>query len=267
VHYVDPADSRAYLNEFTRLARAARDHNVSLVTGAGAAPALTGALAAMLAGEFDRIGEIHVLLSPGIGDERELATTRAVLQSAGGATAKTGARGRDARAPAWSQKLALPDPVGGRRGYLCDLPDVELFGRQFGARAVIARAGLAPGLLSALLALLAGLRRRGWIERLSPFAGGLVRLGARLTRAEADIAAIRVAVRGSRDGAEQEYVACLIGRASAGPAMAAAPIIALVRTWLERGPGEAGASPCVGLIDFGDLKPELARHDIVLVRQ
>jgi hypothetical protein len=126
---------------------------------------------------------------------------------------------------------------------------------------------LAPGLLSKLLALLALLRRRGWIEQLSPFAAALVRVGARLTRAEADAAAIRVAVRGSRNGVEQEHVACLIGRASAGPAMAAAPIVTLVRTWLEQGVRDAGALPCIGLLDFADLKPELARHDIVLVRE
>jgi saccharopine dehydrogenase-like NADP-dependent oxidoreductase len=267
VHYVDPGDTRAYLTEFTRLARTAREHDVLLVTGAGAAPAVTSALAAMLATEFDRVSEIQVLLSPGIGDERELATTRAVLERAGAPLAKVSARGREAREMAWSQKFDLPDPVGRRRGYLCDLPDLDLFQRHFGARTVIARAGLAPGVLSKLLALFAALRRGGWMAQLSPFAAGLVRLGARLTRAEADAAAIRVAVRGSRHGVEQEHVACLIGRASAGPAMAAAPIVTLVRTWLEQGVRDTGALACIGLLDLSDLKPELARHDIVLVRQ
>lgn len=261
VHYVDPAESREYIAEFARLAREAREHDALLVTGAGATPAVTSALAGLLAAEFDRVGEIHVFITPGTGDERDLATTRAVLEQAP-------SRGKgNGRAAKWSQTLRFPAPVGRRHGFLCDAPDLDLFTKQFGARTITARAGLAPGLLSGLLRVLALMRRRGWIEQLSPFTAGVVRLAAYITSADADSAAIRVAMRGTRAGVEQEHLACLIGRGSAGPAIAAAPIVTLVRRWLERGAHDTGAMSCTGLLSLDDLKPELARHDIVLVRE
>ncbi len=70
VHYVDPADSRDYMNEFVRIARDAREHDALLVTGAAAAPAVTAALAGILASEFDRISEIHVFVTPGLDGDR-----------------------------------------------------------------------------------------------------------------------------------------------------------------------------------------------------
>jgi saccharopine dehydrogenase-like NADP-dependent oxidoreductase len=252
------------MNDFLRLAREARERQALLVTGAGAAPAVTAALAGLLAAEFDRVGEINIFLTPGMDDERELATVRAVLERAA-PRARNG--GREARAREKSLVVVLPPPVGRRRGYRCDLPDLELFTKHFGARTVTARAGLAPGLQSALLALYALLRRLGWIERLSPFAALLVRLATVLTRADAVSAAICVSMRGTRRGTEQEHVACLIGRRRDGPAIAAAPIVTLVRQWLERGVHEVGAMASVGLFSLEDLKPELARHDVVLVRQ
>jgi saccharopine dehydrogenase-like NADP-dependent oxidoreductase len=268
VHYVDPADSREYLAAFARLAREAREHNALLVTGAGAAPAVTTALAGLLADEFDRVNEIHIFLTPGMDDQRELATARAVLeQAANPVRVKENGRWRKQHWWQHPQTVRFPRPVGRRRGYLCDLPDPELLARQFGARTITARAGFAPGFLNFVLAMLAFLRRRGWVQRLSPMTAWLVRTAARVTRAHVDAAGIRVAMSGNRRSTEEEHVVYLIARDGAGPAIAAAPMLTLVRKWLEQGVQQTGAVTCVDLLRFGDLKPELARHHIVLVRE
>ncbi|HYM47415.1 MAG TPA: saccharopine dehydrogenase NADP-binding domain-containing protein [Burkholderiaceae bacterium] len=265
VHYVDPAESREYIGEFEQLARAAREHDALLVTGAGAAPAVTAALCGLLAPHFDRVNEIHIFLTPGIGDQRELATTRTVLERAEQPPrVKQSARRREEQWWEQPQTVGFPAPVGRRRGYLCDLPDLELFTKQFGARTVSARTGFAPGLLNLMLAVLALLRRRGLIKRLSPLTGLLMRAAA---SKQVDAAAIRIAMRGSVRGADEEHIVYLVGRNGAGPAIAAAPIVTLVRKWLEYGTGEYGALACVGLLDFDALKPALAGNDVVLVRE
>jgi len=269
IHYIDPAESRDYFNEFMCLAREAREHDAMLVTGAGAAPAVTSILAGLLTDYFDRVNEISVFLTPGLGDQRELATARAVLARADQPMRiKDGGRWREQRWWERPQSVTFPAPVGRRRGYLCDLPDLDLLGKHFSARTVTAHAGFAPGLLNMMLATLAAMRRRGWVERLSPFSAALIRIAARATRAHANAAAVRVAMSGTRHGSEEEqHVAALMARNGAGPAIAAAPILALVRRWAERGVKESGAQPCVGLLDFADLKRELVEHDVVLVRQ
>src|ERR1043166_5153581 len=80
VHYIDPADSREYVNEFMRLTKDA--HDSLLVTGAGAAPAVTAALAGTPPRAFTRANEIHVFVTPGMTDQRELASVRSILEHA-----------------------------------------------------------------------------------------------------------------------------------------------------------------------------------------
>ncbi len=269
VHYVDPSDSREYLGEFTKLARDAREHEALLVTGAGAAPAVTAVLAGLLIGEFERASEIHVFVTPGLDDQRELAIARSILDRTEDPL-RIKKRGRWQEEHWWTrpEMVRFPPPVGRRRGWLCDLPDLELMVRQFDVGTVTARAGFAPGLLSFVIALLAAQRRAGSVRHLSPMTARLVRLAARLSRAHGEAGAIRVAVRGlSRRHIEEEHVVYLVARAGTGPAIAAAPILALVRKWVEHGVPETGALPCVGMLSLDDIRPELADHNIVLIRE
>jgi saccharopine dehydrogenase-like NADP-dependent oxidoreductase len=268
VHYIDPADNREYMAEFMRLGREAREHGALLVTGAGAAPAVTGALTGLLLSDhFTRINEIHIFVTPGMGDQRELAIARSILAHSGPLRVKQGGRWREQHW--WEQPLTVrfPDPIGRRRGYLCDLPELELFTKHFEARTVTTRAGFAPGMLNRILSGLASMRRNGKANGLSRTATALVRVAARMTSAHANTAAVRVAVQGLRRGVEEEHVVCLVGRDGAGPAIAAAPILALLHKWLDHGVRDDGAVTCVGLLKFEDLKPSLVGHDVVLVRE
>lgn len=268
IHYIDPADHRAYMTAFARLAREAREHDALLVTGAGAAPAVTGALTALLAEHFNRINEIHIFLTPGMGDQRELAVARAILAHSS-QPLRLKQDGRWQKEHWWEhpQTVRFPDPVGRRRGYLCDLPDLELFAKQFSARTVTARAGFESGMLNMTLSTFAAMRRRGGSEQLSPMMTRLVRFAAWTIGSGSNAAAIRVAMHGIRRGSEEQHVVYLIGRNGAGPAIAAAPILTLLRKWIDKGVKESGAVTCNSLIDFDDLKPSLAEHDVVLVRE
>ena len=267
VHYIDPAESREYSTEFARLAREARDHKALLVTGAGAAPGVAAVLAGMLTKEFDRASEIRVFLTPGMGDQREIATTQSILEHAHKTPRGKArlSRPKGVGSPK-SEAVNFPWPVSRRRCWPCSL-NLDGVGNEFGVANITARAGFAPGLLSAVIAVMAKLRRSGSVQGLSPFAAWFVRRTARSARTHGRAAAIRVAVRGTRRNQEDEYVAHLVARGNAGPAIAAAPILALVRRWVEKGVEETGAMNCVGMLDFEDLRPELARHDIVLVRE
>jgi saccharopine dehydrogenase-like NADP-dependent oxidoreductase len=268
VHYVDPSESRDYTAEFMRLARDARDHDALLVTGAGAAPAITSALVELFSEEFDRINEIHVFITPGFGDQRELATARAVLEYTR-APVRIKEHGRTRERAWWEQPLtvAFPHPLGARRGYLCDLSDLDSLDKQFDPKTVTVRAGFAPGVLSGAISFLAFLRRRHWLKNLSPFSAMLVRAAARVSSAGTDAAGVRVDIRGVRRSTDEAHVAALIGRDGAGPAIAAAPVLALIRRWLAKGVDQTGAAVAAGMLHFDDIKPELSDCSVVLVRQ
>ncbi|GEM_PF-1339606 len=269
VHYVDPADAREYMTEFARLARDARDHEALLVTGAGAVPAVAAALVRMLVKEFDRVSEIHIFLAPGMGDQRELATVQSILDQ-GDNPVRTKERGRRPKQH-WRTKpepVRFPEPVGVRRGWLCDL-ERDALAREFGVGTVTTRTGFAPGFLSFMITILEKLRQRGTVRELSPLIAWFVRRAAarRGRHSLGRASSIRVAVRGSRRNHDEEYVAYLVARDGAGPAIAAAPILALVRRWVEKGVKETGAVTCVDMLGFDDLRPELMNHNIVLVRE
>jgi saccharopine dehydrogenase-like NADP-dependent oxidoreductase len=268
VHYLDVAEGRAHVGGITRLARRAQQTGSLLVSGAGTLPAVTGALVALLAPEFERITEIHTFLAPGRSDQRELASLRAVL-SAAGTLIRIKERGRwnEVFAGSRPQSFDFPPPVGRRRGYLSDSPELDLFPRHFGATTVTARVGL-EGFYNGLLMLLGGLRRRGWLTADDPprWLEWLLRL--RRPRGDGDAAGgVRVEVRGRAEGnAALGHVVYLVARDGSTPAIAAAPVVALVKKWAEHGVPESGARPAVGLVDWDDIRRELLGHDIVMVR-
>jgi saccharopine dehydrogenase-like NADP-dependent oxidoreductase len=270
VHYLDPADAREHVAGIERLDRRARASGASIVSGAGAVPAVSAALAELAFDDFERVGEIHTFVAPGRSDRRELATAYAILGFMDEVRIKE--RGRWQRVPGWRrvQAVTLPEPLGRRRGYLCDLPDVDLFPRRFGAQTVTARVATPSALFSAGVAVAGWLKRRGmlrdltrpvrWLLRVSPaFAGS----GARQPGA-----ALRVEVRGQHQGRPAAQTLTLLARHDSGHAISAAPIAALVRRWLAQGGGEGGATPCVGLLDWDDIRAELLADgaEVVLIR-
>src|SRR3989344_732572 len=178
IHYVDIADARAYVEGITRLQRRAQQRDCLIVSGASSVPAVSAALADMLASEFDHISEIHVSFSPGNKNPLGVATVRAIL-SYTGVSLRVKEQGRWRYAFGWSESKAVrfPKPVGKRRVYLCDVPDLDIFPARYGAQTVTFRAGLELSLFNYGLAILGRMRRRGWIKNLSGWAPGLAATG------------------------------------------------------------------------------------------
>jgi saccharopine dehydrogenase-like NADP-dependent oxidoreductase len=267
VHYVDPSDARDYLDGMQRLARTAERSGSLLVTAASAAPAVSAALVEMLRPEFDRVREIHTCLSPGARDQRELATMRAILSYADNPP-RMKERGRWREFHYWSrpQTVAFPKPLGRRRAYLCDHPDLDLFPKRYGAQTVTFRIALPWRSFNLALAGVGWLRRHEVITQTPASLLTLARAGARLLPTRRLPGGIRVELRGERRGEELTHTAALLARDRHSAAISTAPILALVKQWLARGVAQPGVMPCVGLLSWDELKAELRDYDIVLVR-
>ena len=267
IHYADLADGRAYVEGITRLQRRAQQKNCLIVSGASSVPAVSAALVDMLAPEFDRIHEIHTCISPGNKNPRGLATVRAILSYTGGPL-RLKHQGRWRYAYGWSEPetVMFPAPVGKRRVYLCDVPDLDVFPARYGAQTVTFRAGLEMNLFNYGLALLGRARRWGWMKSLTGCAPGLIAISQLFRHFGGVAGGMRVQVSGRKNGEEIEHTAFLIARDANGPAIPCSPSVALIRQWVERGVHDAGAVPCVGLLGWNEISAELRNYDIVLVR-
>lgn len=267
VHYVDPADSNEYVSGLGRLARKAERSGSLIVTGAAAAPTVSALLVDMLAPEFDRIREIHTCLAQGKNDYRDLATARAVLRYVD-LVLRMKEKGRWRELEGWSRPLSVhfPAPVGRRRAYLCDMLDLDIFPKRYGAQTVTFRTALSSRASNFVLSFSRWLKRRGMAHNLpAPVMALLYAIGA-LPGFGNPNGGLSVEVRGDKGGDNLVRSIFLVARDGSMPAIAAAPAIALVKRWVRQGVSTAGVTPCVGLLDWPDVRNELLGNDIVLVR-
>ncbi len=266
-HYVDLADARAYVDGVTRLQRRAQQKDCLIVAGASSVPAVSAALVELLAPVFDRITEIHTCISPGNKNPRGAATVRAIL-SYTGSPMRLKDHDRWRYTYGWSEPeiIVFPDPVGKRRVYLCDVPDLDIFPVRYGATSVSFRAGLELNVFNYGLALLGKWKRHGWIKDLPRLAPSLI-AASNLFRNHGSVASgMQVQVRGLKAGKELTQTVYLIARDANGPAISCSPAVALIRKWVVHGVPLTGAVPCVGLLTWNEIKAELMNYDITLVR-
>lgn len=261
VHYLDLGHGRG----LAHLEGQARASGAALVSGAGLA-SVASALVDFLRGDFDRIHEVHLTYAVGDGviDRREGLIP--FLRAAGAAfPLREQGQWRDAYGWSRSQRIRFPAPIGLRRAFLCDSPELVLFPSHYDAGTVTYRASLPLGLFNVGLWWLARLRRgfpSANLTRFGGFLAGTARLFHAMTPPRS---ALGVRVVGERAGAGRERQAFLVASSGAAPALQSAPARVLLRRWLAQGGAQPGVRPCLGLVAVGDLKQELANEEIVLV--
>jgi hypothetical protein len=267
IHYVDLADARTYVEGISRLQRRASNKNCLIVCGASVVPAVSSALVDTVVSEFDRISEIHTCISPGNKNPYGMATVRALL-SYTGSPLRIKENGRWRYGYGWSesQVVSFPKPVGRRRVYLCDAPDLDLFPTRYGAQTVTYRAGTELKLFNYGLAVLGRSRRSGLIKNLPGWAKGLNAASHLFRGFGSSLGGMQIRVQGRKNGDELAHTMCLIVRDDNGPAIACSPAVALIRKWVEHGVPESGAMPCVGLLTWNEIKAEMVDYNITLVR-
>ena len=267
IHYIDPADSRDYVSGFARLSRRAEKSGSMVVSGASALPAVSTCLVDMVAYEFDRIDEIHTSLAHGSKDQRYLATVRGILGFHVGMPRRRARNGQDMKQN-WAKPIAInfPAPVGKRRFYLSNVPDIDIFPKRYGVHTVTFRTGLPSTTINLSLSLLSGLRRRGHLISLPPSAEFLLRRVRLFQGFGAVSGGLRVMVQGQKSGQMVSRTVSLVARDENGQAIQTAATIALIKKWVNQGVTTSGAVPCVGLLSLDEIKSELLGYDIVIVR-
>ncbi|MGI9119287.1 MAG: hypothetical protein ACR2G7_04060 [Acidimicrobiales bacterium] len=234
VSVVSVSDDVADVRGLLALDGQARERQCSVVVGAGFAPGLSCLMARHAASGFDQVDEIHVAKTGTASYSRG----RAYLEAMRG-------RSLDWRDGVWVRRRAgsgrelcwFPEPVGAKDCYRARAPDALVLVPAFaGVGRVTARVSASPGYR--LSAKLPGLGRAGHDDRLG---------------------AVRVEVRGYRDGVYDATVLGAVDRpAVAAGAVAAVAAVAAGTGALAR-PGAAGLAE---LADPPSFLRELARRGV-----
>ncbi|MCO6456560.1 MAG: saccharopine dehydrogenase NADP-binding domain-containing protein [Pirellulaceae bacterium] len=262
-HYVDLADGRQYVADFVQLDQAARDRSVFACTGASTTPAITSALIADLLPTLGRIVSIRIALNAGNKNRAGVSTVATILSYVG-RPVRVWQDGGWKTLRGWSggEFIDFPPPVGRRRVQLCDVPDLELFPKHFGADQVVFKAGVELTVLNYAILALSGIKRVCPPLNLPSLARPLVAMSGLFKRFGTLHGSCAVWLTDS-DGRQKSIA--LVAHEN-GPRIPGSPAILLARKLLAEDGGSAGAVPCLGLLPLAAFAEFLAPYRIEVVR-
>ncbi len=257
VHYIDLADARRFVRDITTLDDAARQNNVSVISGASSVPGLSSAVLDHYKHEFSKIESLDFGISPGQKAERGLATTQAIFSYVGRPLEPYA--GFKKQNYGWQDLHRQHYPGLGYRWLAnCDIPDLDLLPDRYGIGSIRFSAGLELGMLHL------GLWGLSWLIRLGlPI--DLPRL-AKPMLAASNIAnglgsadgGMHVVIKGhDHNNQTQTRSWFIIARDGDGPYIPTVPAIVLTRQLLNGSFTTRGALPCVGLVTLDDYLDEL----------
>jgi hypothetical protein len=261
-HYIDLADARDFVRDFSGLDAEARAAGVTLISGASTVPGLSSAVIEYYRRDFARLDALDFGISPGQKAERGLATTRAIMGYVGRPLRPFAGH---PKAYGWQDVRRQTYPVMGARWLAnCDIPDLDLLPSVYGLSDIRFGAGLE------LAPLHLGLWAASWLVRwgqplpLERLAAPLLRLSDAFNAFGSDVGGMHMILRGEgHDGAPLEKRWFLIAEAGDGPQIPCVPAILLAQRLYEKGPGlRTGAYPCVGLVGLDDYIAALRPYAI-----
>ena len=263
-HVVDLADARGYLAGYgPQLDEIARQRSLVALAGASSTPALSAAATRELSEGWRRLDTIDIAITPGGRSEVGPAVISAVLSYAG-RPVPIWREGELQTTPGWGTGEVIDMPgLGPRRVAPVETVDAETLGPGFNVHSRVSfSAGLEAGIEQWGLALLAWLRRRGWVANLAPLVPFLVK-ARRVTRLwTSDRGGMRVAISGiDAKGRPRQACWSLLAENDDGPQVPTLAAAAAVRALLadEIAPG---ARPAAEALDLAAIEAEMASYEI-----
>jgi hypothetical protein len=164
IHYIDLADDREFVRKVRALAQASQTKRATICTAWSTVSALSGVLAKIASAGIEPVHTIRIHMAPGNRGARHTATIASLLHSVG-QRFTIWRDGKACEVRGWSLPIDFnfASPIGGRRGYLVDVPDHELFPDLFGAATVEFRAGSELSSLNSAVSVLAA-TRLNWVR-------------------------------------------------------------------------------------------------------
>jgi hypothetical protein len=263
-HVVDLADARSYLTGYgPQLDALAKQRGLVALAGASSTPALSAAAARELSEGWERLDSIDIAITPGGRSEVGPSVIAAILSYAG-KPVPVWREGELQAIPAWGVGDVVDMPgLGPRRVAPVETVDAETLGPGLAVHSRVSfSAGLEAGIEQWGLALLAFIRRRGWVTDLAPLVPYLVK-ARRATRLwTSDRGGMRVAISGiDARGRPRRAYWSLLAEDDDGPQVPTLAAAAAVRAVLadEIAPGARSAAEA---LDLAMIEAEMTPYAI-----
>ncbi len=268
-HYVDLADGREFVRNFSALDADAKAAGVTLIAGVSTLPGISSSVVEAVRPRFRAIECVEISIAPAHQSPRGISTVSSVLSYCG--QPFTSLRdGRWDTVYGW-QDLRVQRYPGfrARLSAVCDVPDLELMPAHIAelrtATFHAALEALWEHLILWLMAWLSRLRLvRGWV-RLAPF---IAAISDRLISLGSDCGGMHVRIAGS--GLRQEKFCIdwyLLSGSNHGPEIPCTPSIVMTKKLLNEEMTERGAFVCWNLFSTDELLRELDEYDVEIVEE
>lgn len=266
-HYIDLADDRRFVCDIAQLNSQAKEKGVLIVSGASSVPGLSSAVVDSYQHQFSVIESINLSIAPGNKAERGLATVESIL-SYTGHPLNVFKEGRWQNVYGWmdSNVNDFGSFVGKRHLANVDVPDLELFPKRYHVKQHVSfQAGLEIRLLHLTMVGMAYLSKIGLVKNWAPLSKTIVSASNVFLPFGSDKGAMEVYICGKdNDGIAKQVKWTLYAPKGNGPYIPTLSTIILARKLLSKQSDnqsenkkiEAGAKPCVGLLQLSDFSDD-----------
>ncbi len=262
INYIDLADAREYVNDFSILNEQANKRNCIAITGASTLPCLSSAVLNYYKDEFKTIDSLVYGISLGQKTERGLATLKGILSYVG--RRLKGFHGISKKMYGWQNLYRQKYPLLGKRWMAnCDVPDLDLLPGFFPIKSIRFSAGIESSIAHLGLWFLSWLIRLKFPIKLENHAEALLKFSHYFDSFGSDAGGMHVLMSGiDHKGNHKSIKWFMIAKSSDGPYIPSIPAILLAKRILEEEITETGAITGMNLISLESYLTELKKLDI-----
>ena len=268
-HYVDLADGREFVRNFSALDADAKAAGVTLIAGVSTLPGISSSVLEAVRPRFRAIECVEISIAPAHQTPRGRGTVSAVLSYCG--RPFTSLRdGRWDTVYGWQDLRKVKYPgFRARLSAACDVPDLELIPAHFDdLRTATFHAALEAPWEQLTLWFLAWLSRLGLVRDWVRFASVFSAVSDRLISLGSDRGGMHVRMAGT--GLREEKLCVdwyLLSGSNHGPEIPCTPAIIMTKKLLNEKTTERGAFVCWNQFSVAELMRELDEYDVEIVEE
>ncbi|MEL7446602.1 MAG: saccharopine dehydrogenase NADP-binding domain-containing protein [Pseudomonadota bacterium] len=260
VDYVDLADGREFMREFSRYDEVAKGAEVALTAGASSIPALSHAVIDDLTEGWRAIDDIRIGIFPGNRAPRGLSVVEAILSYVG-KPVRVFREGVWQHVSGWgmTHRETIPH-IGKRWASVCDTPEQDLLVERYKPRrSAEFFAGMELSILHLGLAAMSQPVRWGWVKSLRPIARPMLAIAKWFLPFGSDKGAMSVRVAGiNARGKTVSQSWFLKADSNRGPYVPVLAALAMIRRYRDGERPDAGARACSGILAIEDFAQDFA---------
>ena len=249
-HYIDLADDRRFVSDFSTLDGLAKEKRIIAVSGASSVPGLSSVVIDHFANEFSKLEEIEFAIVPGSNVDLGKATIKGILSYVGHPF-KTWEGGRYTERYGWMdiRHVDFGEILGKRWLANVNIPDLELFPARYqGVLSVRFQAGHELGIVHLTLNLMAHISKLGLVTHWEQFSSHIYKLAQQIKKLGSDSGGMVIQLIGTnKEGVRQQTIWRLIANGGVGPRIPTISALLLANQILEGKLTESGARPCLGM--------------------